>query len=280
MYKKILFYDCEIKNLIPDRYGYIDKYTYAKGWDDFEGMGIACVGTYATWKGYGVFLSNQLEEFRQLVDECDILIGFNSISFDDRLLAANGVNIETTYDLLCEVRIASGQPPHYTRGVTRGGYALENLAKTNLGRGKTGTGSLAPQLWQNNQYEQVVQYCLNDVELLKELWERRSHIIDPTNGKILRLQGGSRWQWLKAVAAKWVQAKKEAWRTSDCRVFLWAIARSDISGCSIHIHSPVTWGRYCNQISISFRPPGLMIYIPQKMYNDFAQATGEHLYPF
>ncbi|MGL4502417.1 MAG: hypothetical protein ACRCU2_25360 [Planktothrix sp.] len=54
----------------------------------------------------------------------------------------------TTYDLLCEIPVAAGMPPHYVKGVTRGSYSLEALAKTNLGVGKSGSGVLAPQLWQ------------------------------------------------------------------------------------------------------------------------------------
>lgn len=188
--KKLLFYDCEISKCIPS--GYINpKYEYCKGWGDFENMGIACIGTYS-WKfGYRAFLSEELEEFQKLVNTADEIIGFNSISFDDNLLKANGIKIRTTYDLLCEVRIASGQPPHYVRGRTRAGYSLKDLCRANLKRNKSGSGELAPQLWQDGQYEKVISYCLNDVSLLVALYEKRSVLRDPNSGEILFLRDGN-----------------------------------------------------------------------------------------
>ena len=38
-------------------------------------------------------------------------MGFNSLNFDDKLLAANGMNVTTDFDLLAEVRVAAGMPP-------------------------------------------------------------------------------------------------------------------------------------------------------------------------
>ena len=80
--------------------------------------------------------------------------------------------IQTDFDLLCEVRERVGQPRQYIKGITRGGYNLNNLALKNLGVGKTGTGALAPQLWQDGKKKEVIHYCLNDVRLLKLLYFR------------------------------------------------------------------------------------------------------------
>lgn len=188
---KIAFYDCEIARCIPDRNGNNNpKYQYCGGWFDKVNMGIACIGVWTNWHGYDVFLNSQLDEFSWLMSEADEVVGFNSISFDDQLLAANGVQISTTYDLLCETRVASGQPPQYVKGKTRGGYSLEQLARANLGRGKSGSGELAPKLWQDGRYRDVALYCLDDVDLTRQLWERRSRLVDPTNGQVLRLREG------------------------------------------------------------------------------------------
>lgn len=188
MDQKILVYDCEIAKCIPD--GQLDsKYSYCKGWSDFSGMGIACICTYASWLDrYGAFTLETLPEFALLVLESDQLIGFNSLSFDDRLLAANGILVETSYDLLCEVRLASGQPAFYTPGLTRGGYNLDALAAANLGRSKTGSGALAPKLWQDGKRQEVMNYCLNDVRLTWKLLQKRLELVDPTNHQILKLR--------------------------------------------------------------------------------------------
>jgi hypothetical protein len=183
---KKLFYDCEIIKCIPNRDYNDPKYQYCDGWEDFENMGISVIGAYANWVDlYFAFEGHQLTEFQRLVQEADEIIGFNSISFDDNLVRTNGIEIETTYDLLCEVRIAAGMPPYFVKGITRGGYSLGALAETNLGVGKTGSGELAPQLWQDGQRKKVVDYCLNDVKLLVELYNRRNSLKDPTDHSII-----------------------------------------------------------------------------------------------
>ena len=95
--------------------------------------------------------------------------------------------IKTDFDLLEKVRISSRQPPQYVRGVTRGGYNLQNLAQKNLGVGKTGSGELAPKLWQDDKKQEVIDYCLNEVRLLKQLYFRfiNGLLRDPHSGKLL-----------------------------------------------------------------------------------------------
>ncbi len=190
---KKLFYDCEIINCIPSHYERSDpNYKYCDGWRDFENMGVSVIGIYLSWmESYQIIPGTQLGEFQLLVEEAEEIIGFNSINFDDNLLKANGVTIETTYDLLCETRIAAGMPPHFVKGLTRGGYSLNALAEANLGEVKTGSGELAPKLWQDGQFKEVADYCLNDVRLLVKLYMRRSGLKDPTNGKLLKLKNSS-----------------------------------------------------------------------------------------
>lgn len=185
---RILFYDCEIARCIPgDEELFFDGFDFCAGWDDFEGMGVACIGTF--WNGqYKAYFEDSLPAFQEIVNQADVIVGFNSVSFDDELMEANGVKVKTTYDLLCEVRVASGQPPFYTPGLTRGGYSLDALAAANLSRKKSGSGALAPVLWQQGKKDEVVEYCLNDVDLTVELYFKRHHLIDPTNGSILKLR--------------------------------------------------------------------------------------------
>ena len=185
---KILFYDCEIARCIPDKYEEnLEGYEYCSGWSDFANMRVACVGVF--WNNqYLSFFEDTLPAFQEIVNQAETIVGFNSVSFDDELMEANGIKIKTTYDLLCEVRVASGQPPFYTPGLTRGGYNLDAIAAANLGKKKTGSGALAPILWQQGKKDEVVAYCLNDVELAVNLYFRRHNLIDPTNGSILKLR--------------------------------------------------------------------------------------------
>jgi hypothetical protein len=177
----ILIYDTEIINCIPSKTEKIDHdLSYCKGWDDYSGMGISVIGTWRNYdlvnRGtsylkipnplgkYQVFvnhnniinshLSNNLSSFnylQKIINKANKIIGFNSTAFDDKLCLANGINIQTNYDLLSEIRIASNQPAQYVAGLTRKGYALKDLSKANLTINKTSSGELAPVLWQKGE---------------------------------------------------------------------------------------------------------------------------------
>ncbi len=208
---KILMYDCEIIKCIPPRNEdqKDPNLEYCKGWKDFKGMGISVIGTwrnFATLNPFGTYEAfvndveanpcetvNDMLRFRGLIKQANQIIGFNSISFDDNLIRANGIDIQTTEDLLQTVRISSGQPKKYVKGTTRKGYSLKALAGANLRYNKSLTGELAPVAWQKGRRKEVIEYCLNDVKLLKNLYFkfygklsfRRKGLIDPTNKKTL-----------------------------------------------------------------------------------------------
>lgn len=186
---KTLFYDCETVNCFPSSNQPLDtKYSYCKSSEDYQGMGISVIGVYTTWtQRYHVFLADNLTDFEYLIHQAERIVGFNSIAFDDRLCQANGIKIKTDYDLLCEVRKAIGVPPYYVQGVTPKGYSLNAIAKTTLNLEKTGSGADAPQQWQDGQKGKVIDYCLNDVMILKQLYDRRHELIDPKNGQIIKL---------------------------------------------------------------------------------------------
>lgn len=190
-----LIYDCEIEKCIPERNAPNDpSLAYCRGWDDHANMGIAVIGVwdYQT-QSPRVFLRDNFAEFAALVKQRETIIGFNSHFFDDLLCAANGIEVTTTYDLLVEVRRALGQPDGYVRGVTRSGYRLEDLARANLGEGKSGDGAQAPILWQRGQQGAVIDYCLRDVMLTKRLLESYDELKDPNDGNTFSLAYPPMW---------------------------------------------------------------------------------------
>lgn len=270
--RKTLFYDCEIVNCIPDKYFSNPNYSYCKGWEDFEGMGVACVAVYTNWQGWFVFLGGELNILQELINEAEEIVGFNSLSFDDKLLQAHDVNIHTTYDLLRETRLAAGMPAEYVRGITRKGYTLSELATFNTNKSKSGNGAYSPMLWQDGKYESVIDYCKNDVGLLVELYQARSHLIDPTNREVLLLRGGSWWKhWLskrkKRLAAKKANALLNKWA-----VFWWAIVHSDARECKINIVPPLEIRfsqTFYKAIYITFRLPEIYVSIPYEIRQEY-----------
>jgi hypothetical protein len=216
----MIIYDTEILKAIPpfkkkDR---LPDISYCKGWTDFKNMGIACIGAHLSDVGYIIFEEKEVfyydydgesfvllfevsiedspnfstgfdffvEQVNQEKSRDEKLIGFNSISFDDKLLKASGYEIDTDIDLLCEVRLSTNQPPFYDPTLTKGGYSLNDLAIANKLGNKSMTGAIAPIEWQKGNKEAVRQYCLRDVYITRELF-LADQLIDPTNKNLIQI---------------------------------------------------------------------------------------------
>jgi hypothetical protein len=190
----LIIYDCEIVKCIPDRSGYQEPdLEFCEGWHDYAGMGISVIGCYDYEADqYRVFCKDNWRAFIDLAQYHGTLIGFNNISFDNRLLAANGLQLpaDRSYDLLVEIWRAAGLGPTFNCR-THGGFGLDAMCAANFGLNKTGRGDLAPIAWQRGRVGEVIDYCLNDVALTKKLVDKiltDQTLISPKDGRVLSIR--------------------------------------------------------------------------------------------
>lgn len=145
---------------------------------------IAC---YDYWTDrYRVFFKDNFKEFVSLVASRSIIVGFNSYRFDNMLLKAHGLAREDlwehTYDILREIWVSADLDPDKFAPKTHGGYGLDLVARANDLSGKTGTGAMAPVWFQRGEYGKLVDYCLEDIRLTKDLLDlimQRGYLINP-----------------------------------------------------------------------------------------------------
>jgi DEAD/DEAH box helicase domain-containing protein len=190
-----LIYDAEILRVIPPRDERDRDLTldYCDGWNDHKGMGISVVG-FGTSKREWFWDATApdpflVRDFQTAKENGNLVVGFNSRSFDDRLMAAHGIEVQTDYDLLEEVRIAAGFAAHW-QSVPKGfSYKLDAIAKAN-GMAKTGSGELAPKLWQEGKHQEVIEYCLMDIKITRQmlLLGLAGELVDPNTGRMLQLR--------------------------------------------------------------------------------------------
>jgi hypothetical protein len=163
---KVLIYDLEIRNAILGKNDTRrEDLTYCDGWDDHAGMGISVLCAWIGWEQRPlVFLSEDLIEFQRVADEADWCVGFNSISFDNKVLAANDVIIspDKVYDILDNFYQVTGRRA-----------SLGDICEANFGIPKSGNGADAPELWQRGRMIELINYCLHDtVALTRRLLEK------------------------------------------------------------------------------------------------------------
>jgi len=169
------------------------------GWDGARRgeAGISCVCLYDTsTERYHVYAAKPFDEDnemglwnRQDLDDCvshlnsaDLLIGFNTISFDTPALQAVSECdiLPTQYDILAETWRALGN--------RRKGFRLNELClRHGLGQ-KSETGESAPKLYKSGRHGRLIDYCVNDVHLTLKLAQhiqRHGYIETPEGDQLV-----------------------------------------------------------------------------------------------
>ena len=150
--RKIVF-DIETRNIFDD-----------VGKADPALLDISIVGVYdyETDK-YTSYLVEELPKLWPLIEQAELLIGFNSDHFDIPLLNKyyNGdITKIKSLDILAEVRKSLGRR-----------VGLGNIAEATLGYGKNGHGLQAIEWWKKGDIESIRKYCIQDVKVTKEIYE-------------------------------------------------------------------------------------------------------------
>lgn len=135
-----------------------------RGRFDTSQMEVTVVGIHdSSTNEYSAFFVDEFPKLWPILEHADMLIGFNSDSFDipilNRYYPGDLTKIQSL-DLLTEVYNVLGRR-----------VRLDTLAQATLGRGKTGDGLKAVEWWEQGLYDQVKEYCLEDVRITRELYD-------------------------------------------------------------------------------------------------------------
>lgn len=182
--KNVVVYDCEIKNVIDG-----ERVT----WSTFDRMGlsVACLYDYLT-DDYSVYFEEDIKDLCERLNAADLVVGFNTTGFDNRLLRGLGGplmpdrDLKTlaplsgeksglkNWDMLYWSRRSIGwdESKKYPQGLR-----LDNHLEATFGNRfkKTADGAMAPVWWQEGKKAKVISYCLADVKRERMLFE---HIVD------------------------------------------------------------------------------------------------------
>ncbi len=112
---------------------------------------------------YSSYFKEGLHKLWPILERADMLIGFNSDTFDIPLLNRyypGDLSHLRSLDLLSEVQKVLGRR-----------IRLQSLTEATLGRGKSGDGLTAGQWWKEGKRDKVAEYCIEDVRLTRELYD-------------------------------------------------------------------------------------------------------------
>ncbi len=162
------------------------QHTFAEvGGRNFGALKVSVVGVYSYSQGKLLFFpEDKVGELFPLMEEAELIIGFNIKRFDYAVLEPYGEKPLAdlpTLDILEDVYSSLGYR-----------LKLDELAQYTLGRGKSGSGLDAIRYFRSGELDKLNSYCGDDVLITRDLYE-----YGKKNGFILSRQGLIHVNWDK-----------------------------------------------------------------------------------
>ncbi len=112
---------------------------------------------------YKTFTEENMTDLWPILEETDLLIGYNSNHFDIPLLDKyypGELTAIGSLDLLKEIKKSLGRS-----------IRLDNVAEATIGVGKSGHGLQAIEWWKSGEIKKIEKYCRDDVKVTKDIYE-------------------------------------------------------------------------------------------------------------
>jgi DEAD/DEAH box helicase domain-containing protein len=112
---------------------------------------------------YSSYFKEDLHRLWPTLERADMLVGFNSNSFDIPLLNRyypGDLSHLRSLDILSEVQNILGRR-----------IRLQALAEATLGKGKSADGLKAGEWWRDGKRDKVAEYCIEDVRITRSLYD-------------------------------------------------------------------------------------------------------------
>lgn len=150
---RAITFDIETANAFP---------TLGRG--DLSRMNISIVGIHdSKTNEYSSYTVEEFPKLWPIIESADMLIGFNSDTFDipilNRYYPGDLTRIKSL-DLLVEVHKVLGRR-----------IRLQSLAEATLNASKSGNGLEAVEWWQQGLIDKVRAYCIDDVKITRQIYE-------------------------------------------------------------------------------------------------------------
>ena len=112
-----------------------------------------------------VFDEQNVGELIERINRADKVVGFNHINFDYTVLSQYGTvnkSVLKDYDIMQKVQSKVGK---------KKGTGLDAIAHGTIGGNKSDDGADAPGMWLRGEHARLINYCMDDVILTKDLYE-------------------------------------------------------------------------------------------------------------
>ncbi|MCP3874328.1 MAG: DEAD/DEAH box helicase [Desulfobacteraceae bacterium] len=150
------------------RYGVLDIETRRSakevgGWNKADKMGVSCAILYDSKSDtYREYLQEDIEPLCEDLQKFDLIIGFNIIRFDYKVLSGL-----SDFNFFCLPTLDILMKVHERLGYR---LSLDHLAQQTLDSKKSADGLMALKWWEQGKIDKIIDYCKQDVKVTRDLY--------------------------------------------------------------------------------------------------------------
>jgi len=180
-----IFFDIETRNVFED----VNS-------NNSVDLDISVVAIYdSKTDDYQSFTQEQFNKLWPIIEQADMLIGYNSDHFDipllDKYYPGDLTKIKSL-DIMKEIRAVLGRR-----------IKLDYIAAGTLGRQKISHGLEAVRWWKEGKIDQIAKYCIEDVRITKDIYDYALK-----NKKLLYKENGGPVLEIKLDPKDWEKVEK------------------------------------------------------------------------
>lgn len=183
---RVIVFDIETANWMSDT-----------GSGDPADLSIALVGVHdSETNSYSSYLEPELPQLWKVLEQADMLVGYNSDHFDIPLLNKyypGELSSIKSLDIMKEVYETLGRR-----------LKLDAIAAGTLGEKKSADGIQSLRWWKAGEIDKVREYCLKDVELTKRIFDYA------LNNNALKYRELGQTREIKLDTSSWLTANSRA----------------------------------------------------------------------
>jgi DEAD/DEAH box helicase domain-containing protein len=150
---RYVVFDLETQNTFQDA-----------GSNDPADLDISVASAYDSGTdSYTTVTIDELQKLWPVIEQADVLVGYNSNHFDIPLLNKyypGDISTIKSIDLMAAIHASLGRR-----------LRLDDVAQATLGIKKSGNGLMAIKWWREGDIDSIKKYCKQDVKVTKELFE-------------------------------------------------------------------------------------------------------------
>ena len=154
MSQNIVYFDLETKHSANE----------VGGWSHIDKMGMSIGVTYSTARGdYKIYGEPEVEELIKELQRADLVVGFNHIRFDYRVLEGYSIFDFSQVPSLDMLIVLNDKLGHRLK--------LDSIAQATLGCEKSAEGLQALEWYKQGKLAEIAEYCCFDVKITKLVHE-------------------------------------------------------------------------------------------------------------